>query len=216
MNTDVIKTLDLFFQQFKIQKYKRHQLLINAGEEPAGLFYLKEGVVRQYAISANGEELTINTFKSGSFFPLAWIVNDDKGSHYFEAASPASLRVAPKAEALNFLKNHPEILWDLVKRIYKGLDGYFMRMEHLMLGSARSRLVAELLIYARRFGQSEGGAIRVNLKLTEKDLAAQSGITRETVSREIQKLKQKKLISFSKSTLVINNIDQLEDVMEIT
>lgn len=211
MDSDVSKKLDTFFQKYKNRKYKRREILIRAADEPAGLFYLTDGIVRQYAITANGEDLTINVFKSPSLFPMAWVVNDSISPHYFEAMTPVTAWVAPKKEVLEFLKREPDILLDLVKRIYKGLDGYFMRMEHLMLGSAQARLIAELLIYARRFGEQLENQVKVNFKLTERDLAAQSGIARETVSREIQKLKQKGLINFEKNTLIINNLGKLEE-----
>lgn len=211
MDIDVSKKLDKFFQQYKSKKYKRHEILIRAADEPAGLFYLKEGIVRQYAITVSGEELTINVFKPISMFPMTWIVNDSISSHYFEAMTPITVWIAPKNEVLEFIKKEPDILLDLIKRIYKGLDGYFMRMEHLMLGNAQARLIAELLIYARRFGEQQENFTKVNFKLTEKDLAAQSGIARETVSREIQKLKKKRLINFQNNTLFINDLHKLEE-----
>lgn len=215
MDSDVSKKLDNFFQQYKSKNYKRHEILIRASDEPAGLFCLKEGVVRQYTISSSGEELTINVFKPVSMFPMVWIVNDSIGTHYFEAMTDVTVWVAPKKDVLEFLKKESDILFDLVKRIYKGLDGYFMRMENLMLGSAQARLIAEFLIYARRFGEQQENKVQVNFKLTEKDLAAQSGVARETVSREIQKLKQKGLISFEKNILVINDLHKLEEELLI-
>lgn len=211
MDTDVRKKLDNFFKQYKTKKFKRREILIRGEEELEGLFYLKEGIVKQYAISASGEELTINTFKPISFFPMAWVLNDTISTHYFEAMTAVTTIIAPKNEVLKFFKEEPDILLDLIKRIYRGLDGYFMRMEHQMLGSAQARLLAELLIYSRRFGEKVGNQIKINFKLTEKDLAAESGITRETVSREIKKLKQKGLINFQKNILTINDVHKLEE-----
>jgi len=102
-------------------------------------------------------------------------------------------------------------LFDLLQRIYKGLDGYFLRMEYLMSGTAQARLIAEILIYAKRFGNEEKGKIIVGVKLTEKDLASQTGIARETVSREIHKLKDKGLVDFDKNILTVKSLVSLED-----
>ena len=99
-----------------------------------------------------------------------------------------------------------------MSRVYKGTDGLLDRMVHLMSGNAYTQLVTELLIYAKRFGN---GKNTVEVNLTEKDLAAQSGITRETVSREIRMLKNKGLVTLTKNAISIIDVSQLEkELME--
>lgn len=211
MDIDVQKKLDNFFGKYKIQKYKKGEILIKADDEPSGVFYLKEGIVKMYAISSNGEELTINIYKPHSLFPMSWVFNNTISNHYYEAVTPVTVWKAPKKRVLNFLQKEPSILLDLLRRIYRGLEGYFMRMEYLMKGNAEARLITELLISAKRFGEKLGSSTLVKLKLTEKDLASQSGIARETVSREIKKLKEKNLINFKKGSLVIYDLQKLEE-----
>lgn len=203
--------LDKFFSKYKLLKYRKGEILIRADDTPSGIFLLKEGVVKQYAISSNGEELVLNIYKPISIFPMASAINNTLPHHYFEAMTPVLVWKAPLKETLEFIKKEPEILLDLLSRIYKGLEGYFLRMEYLMSGSAKVRLITELLIYAKRFGEKLGSSTYINLKLTEKDLASQSGIARETVSREIQKLKEKGLLTYQKRTVVINDLQKLEE-----
>lgn len=211
MDSNITQKLDTFFNNFRNKKYKKREVLISSSDEPPGIFYLKEGALRQYMISSSGEEITLNIFKQGAFFPVAWALNDTANSHTYESITPVNIFIAPKKEFLEFITKNPDILLDLLKRIYRGLEGYFLRIESFMLGNARTKLITELFLYAKRFGQDSKNGIVINLKLTEKDLASLSGIARETVSREIQKLKQKGLIEFSNNTLVIKNTEKLEE-----
>lgn len=210
MDTKISKKLDKFFAGYKLQKYKKGEILIRAEEDISAVFYLKEGVVKRYAVSPQGKELILNIYKPVSFFPMDLILNNAKNNHYYEAVTGLVVWKAPKEKIIEFIKSEPDILLDLLSRVYKGLAGFFLRMEYLMAGSARSSLVAELLIYAKRFGEKKGSSTRVKLKITEKELASQSGITRETVNREFKKLKEKKLINFHKGILTIHNLPQLE------
>ena len=82
------------------------------------------------------------------------------------------------------------------------------RMTYLMSGNAYARLIAELLIYAKRFGNGQNV---VDVQIAEKDLAAQSGMTRETVSREMKILKDKGLVVVRKNILAITDLEKLED-----
>lgn len=205
--------LEQFFSKYQRLSFKKNQLIISPDHNPGGIYFLKSGLVRQYSISAKGEELTLNIFKPFSFFPMGWVLNDQTPNFYFEAMSQTEIYKAPKADFLDFLKSHPDVVFDLMKRIYTGLDGLFMRMEYMMSGNAESKLITELLIYARRFGQKTDRGIVVDLKLTQKDLAALSGIARETVSRLIKSLHEKGLVSLNSQNLEIKDLDKLQELL---
>lgn len=201
--------LNDFFQTARRFSFKKGDVLIRPESDPDGVFYIKSGSVKMTAISADGEEVVINTFKPGAFFPMGWVLNNTGNRYFYEANEKVEVQKAVKSEFLDFLKAEPEVVFDLVKRIYRGLDGYFLRMEYLMAGNAYSRLVTELVILARRFGKKENSA-SIRVKVTEKDLASLSGITRETVSREFKKLIQSGLITFEKNDLIVKDLPALE------
>ena len=209
MDNQIAKKIDEFFTKYRKQSYKKGEILIRADEAPSGIFYLKEGVVKKYAISGKGDELIINLFKPISFFPMSWAINGSSNAYFYEAMTELLIWKAPREDVVAFVKANPDVLYDLMSRVYKGTDGMLTRMTYLMAGNAYSRLITELLIYVRRFGKKEGTAIEV--KVSEKDIAAQSGMTRETVSREIKNLKEKGLITFGKNSLYIKDIQALEN-----
>ncbi|HVT00755.1 MAG TPA: Crp/Fnr family transcriptional regulator [Patescibacteria group bacterium] len=201
--------IEEFFSKYKIQKYKKGEILVRAGDDPAGIFYLKSGLVREYAISKTGEEVVVNIFKTGAFFPMSFAINKTPNTYFFEAMEDLILVRAPSEDVVEFIKTNSDVLFDLLRRVYLGTDGLLSRMAYLMSGSASERLIIELIITAKRFGTKESSEIMVST--TEKDLATQTGITRETVSREIKKLKDKGLIDFGKHSLVIKDIAKLEE-----
>src|SRR5437870_336303 len=113
-----IKTkVDKFFSKHQTLKFKKGQLLIRAGDSSPGIFYLKEGIVRQYAVSVNGEELTLNIYKPVAFFPMAYVVNNTIPAYYFEAMTEVSVGRAPKEKVLEFILENKDVLFDLVSRI---------------------------------------------------------------------------------------------------
>lgn len=208
MNEDIQKKISDYFSQFKQQSYKKGEILVRAEDAPPGIFYLMEGAVKEYAISRSGEELVVNVFKPIAFFPMSWAINGTPNQFFFEAMTDVTLRRAPRDDVVTFIKHNPDILFDLLSRVFKGTDGLLTRMTYLMSGNAYGRLVAELLIYVKRFAKGQN---KVNLTISEKDLAALTGMTRETVSREIRILKEKKYVSLVNHTIVINNVQLLEE-----
>jgi len=209
MNQTISEKIAAFFTKYKYQIYKKGELLIRADDSPSGIFYLTDGYVKEYAISKKGEELVVNVFKKGAFFPMSWAINDTPNEYFFEAVTDVTLWKAPREDVLKFLKAHPDVLYDLMSRVFKGTDGMLTRMTYLMAGNAYARLITELLIQTKRFGKKQENTIEI--KISEKDLAALSGMTRETVSREIKILKEKRFITFEKNSMIILDEKKLRE-----
>lgn len=209
MDDIVSQKLDTFFKHFRHQVYKKGEILIRAEEEPNGVFYLTSGNVKEYIISKKGEELVVNIFKPISFFPMSWAINQSLNIYYYEALDDLEIWKAPREKVIEFIKTNPDVLFNLMSRVYKGTDGILMRMAYLMSGEAYERVVTELLITAKRFGKPYGEAVELNI--SEKDIASHAGMARETVSREMKILKDKGIVIFSKNILTIKNIKRLED-----
>ena len=148
MDDSISQKLDNFFKQFKHQVYKKGEILIRVDEDPGGVFYLTKGVVKEYAISKKGEELIINIFKPVSFFPMSWAINRAPNSFYYEALEEIEIWKAPREEVVEFIKANPDILFNLMSRVFKGTDGILMRMVYLMSGEAYARVITELLASA--------------------------------------------------------------------
>lgn len=205
--------IDAFFTRFRLQNYKKGEILIRADDIPSGIFYLKKGTVKEYAISKKGNELVINIFKPRAFFPMSWAFNNTENKYFFEAITDLEVYRVPKDNVVTFIKNNPDVLYDLMKRVYRGTDGLLTRMTYLLAGNAYARLITELIIHAQRFGKVEKGIIE--FKISEKDLGSQSGMTRETVSREMKTLKEKGLVTLDKNILRIPNLVKFKEELEL-
>ena len=207
MEKNILKKIENFLKGYKFQKYRKGEIIIRAEDEPQGVFYLEEGFVKKYIISRKGDELTLNIFKPVSFFPIGWTLNKGKNYYFYEAMTSVSVWRVPRDKVIEFIKNEPDILFELLKRVHR--DGLLTRMTYLMAGNAYTRLAAEIHTYIIRFGRKENGSVIVNV--TEKDLASITGMTRETVSRGIKILREKGLVEFSRNKLNVKDIKKLEE-----
>jgi len=209
MNSDIQQKIEAFFAAYPERVYAKSQLLIHAEETPPGVFYITEGRVSQYDITNAGNEIVVNVFKPGAFFPMSTAINSTPNHYFFEASSAVVARQAPMSDAVQFLKENPDVVFDLLSRVYRGVDGVLRRMAHLMGGEAKTRLVFELLNAAYRFGELQpDGSIRISL--TENDVARHSGLARETVNRILRELKAAQLVTITRSNITIASTKGLE------
>lgn len=205
------KKLDKFFAKFKLLEYRKGETIIRAEDQPQGAYFLKSGYVRMSVVSVNGGELTLNIFKPGSFFPMFWAIAEVKNWYSFQAMSKVEVFRVPKTEVISFLKQDPEVLLDLTKRILIGMDGLLVNMQHLLFGSSHNRIAAAILLSAKRFGQKTGnGQVFIDLELTHQDIAYLAGVARETVSISIKQFENADIIGKLKKHFIVKNIKKLE------
>lgn len=208
--TTVTDTVRSFFTAHPKQTFEKGEILIQAEDQPKYVFYLLEGYINQYDITSNGNIVIVNVFKPGTFFPMAYAINHTANHYFYEAASLVTVYKARPEQTVEFIKANPDVMFNLLARVYKGIDGVLRRMTYLMASDAKGRLRFELLNAAKRYGeQRPDGTIFVSV--TESNIGNYSGLARETVSRQLQSLKKRGIIRMVHNGVVIEDLQQLQD-----
>lgn len=210
MEKTLLHDLDLFFKKYKPLHYRRGEVIIRAGDQPPGIFNLKSGYVKVYSFSSSGEELALIIFKPGDIFPVSWAVNNAPSTYFVETMTVAQLWRVPREQFLAFIKEKPEVMFELTRRMLERFLGLMQRMEYLVFGNAYTKVASILLICAQRFGRSsKNGRLVIDVPLTHNDIATLVGLSRETVSIEMKKLEEKDYIAYRRRHLVIKNMRKL-------
>jgi CRP-like cAMP-binding protein len=211
MYSDVSETIQNFFSQFPQRTFPKGHILLFAGQDPEHLFYLESGKVRKYGMSYRGDEMIVNVYKPPAFFPMSWAINHTPNRYYYKTEEQTTARLAPVAQTMDFLRQNPDVMLNLLSRIYTGFEGMLGRIMHLMAASAKSRILYELIIECRRFGKQRDGGCWVSLH--ETDLAARSGLSRETVSREMRRFKADGLLEINRSGILVRDLEAVEKII---
>jgi CRP-like cAMP-binding protein len=209
---DIARTVKIFFETYPLQTFGKGDKLVQTEEPITSVFYIIKGLVRQSDLTPGGNAVVVNIFKPQAFFPMSSAMNGTPNHYFFEAGTKVVVRVAPAKDAVTFIKTNPDVMFDLLSRVYRGMDGVLRRTAHLMWGDVKSRLIFELLNAAARFGKPQAdGSIFINL--SEGNLAKHSGLARETVSRNIQSLKAMALVEIKPGGILLKKPDQLAEML---
>ncbi len=185
---------ETFFANYKQFQYKKGELLITPEKGNINAFYLKTGSVKMYALSEEGEELILQVFRPGAFFPFMIFMADVKNSYYFQTMESTEVYVAPLPQVLEFVKNEPEILYDLANRFAHAIVGLTTRLEGMVFQGAYHKIISLFLYLVDKFGKEESGGRTIPLLLNHQDIASWVGIRRETASRQLEILKKTGLV----------------------
>lgn len=202
-NRTVTEKIAALFAESRVYSYGRGDSIVFAHQDPEGVMLLIEGTIEQYDLTPEGNKVVVNIFKPGAFFPMSWAINKTPNVYFFAALTDVKVKRANPDVVARFLQDNPDVLFDLLSRVYKGTDGLLRRLVLAASGVASSRLILELLIEGHRFGEDTSSGRRL-IKVKQSSLAARSGLARETISRELHKLAGEGLLTLEKQGVALD------------
>lgn len=203
--------LEEFFSHYTSVKYEKGERILREYDSPTGVFYIKKGVVRIYLISEEGNELTALLHSTKSILPLRWALNEQPNIYNYQAMNSVEMYRAPREEFQNFIQTNIDAYSQVTEQLVNDCSALVYRMQHIVFGNAHSKVASVVLTAAKRFSivNEKDNLLIVELPLTHQQIADSAGITRETASLEMKKLKEKGLISYKGRSLIINNLEAL-------
>lgn len=141
---------------------------------------------------------------------MMWAIGQTQNTYYFEALTKIELWRAPKEALIEFIRQDPEVLFELTRRILIGLDGLLGVMESLLFGNASNKIATVLMIAAKRFGKrEENGKIVIEMPLTHQIIASLACLTRETTSLIMKQFEKDRVITSKRPFVIINDLEKL-------
>lgn len=197
--------LDVFFKQAQLLQYKKGQIILRPDEESKDIFYIEKGYIRVYSLTEWGDEKLFVIYKPGEIFPLFWLFDHLPLLRFYEALDLVAIRKVSKDGFMKLLKFDQEALFELTNKIIATFDVIINRIDSLEFTNAYARLASRLLFLAERFGEKRGNKILISVPITHKDIASSIALTRETTSREFEKLEKKGIIKYVNNLILIND-----------
>lgn len=192
--------------------YARSATIFHQGDVGDELHLIVAGQVRIYTISELGQELSVRIFAEGAFFGELALLDGRPRSATAEAMRPTTTLTLHRSAFLQAIEAFPGIAISVLEELSGRLRATNTYVEHLATHSAAQRVVRTLIELADQHGIVERDATRINLHLTQNDLASLVGTTRETVNRVLSGLREQGLVRIERAQLSVINLPALEQV----
>lgn len=175
------------------------QTIFDEGEPARHVFNVTEGAVKVFKLLADGRRQVTGFLFAGDFLGLA---SGEAYAYSAEALAKTKLCRFPRRELDRMLQRFPEMERRLLE--IAGHELAEAQDQMLLLGrkTARERIASFLLNLSRRAKAGGRQANPLHLPMSRSDIADYLGLTTETVSRTITKLRGEALIELQEGGFV--------------
>jgi len=195
--------LRTFLDRHPVRSFKKGEIIIFQGEAPRSAYVVKNGTIKAYNLSVNGDEKPVAFYGADNVFPAPWVYGKMSSAiYYYEAFTPeVELYVVDRDTLVNFIKRSPELLYQEMDRLLTDQLGGSLRLNALQHSRASDKLIYTLHSLALTHGKAIAPTtIEITLDLTHQDFANLTGLTRETAATELNRLKKQGIIDYGKNT----------------
>ncbi len=192
------------------QGFDRHETIFQEGDRASHFFRVVKGTVQLSKRRTNGRRQIVRLLLPGDLFGLEI---DERRRLTAESLDQVVVSRYPSDVVEEISNGSPDLHRALMKFLRRQL---FSTHEHaVMLGreTALERVAAFLLLLSKRKNVEDGQML--TLPMRRRDFADYLGLSTETVSRMLTKLKDAGLIAVSRDhgKFVIRDVDSLSEVM---
>jgi CRP/FNR family transcriptional regulator len=165
---------------------RKRELLFREGDRGEGIFLVGSGHIQLYKTTPAGEEIVIKIIKPGESFAEAVLFEADRYPVSAVALTACRLYVVLKQDIENLL-GRSDFRRDFITMLMRKQRYLTERIRQLSTQDVAERLLTFL---REQYGPRD----QIQTALSKKDIAAAIGVTPETLSRLLPRLKQGKKI----------------------
>ncbi len=185
------------------RSYRPGEIIFHRDDPGQVLFVIREGKVRIYITSGDGQEVTLEVFGPGDYFGELALLDGHPRSASAVTLEPVEVYALQRSDFINTIMRHPRIAVAVITVLSRRLRQTDSMVEDLLFLDVHGRVAKKLLELAERHGVQTPEGILIDMRLTQADLASLVGSSRESVNKVIGFFLDKHFIRNEKRKIII-------------
>ncbi|HZM83637.1 MAG TPA: Crp/Fnr family transcriptional regulator [Candidatus Limnocylindrales bacterium] len=203
---------DEFKNRSRPRRWRRGEVLFPEGGESEWVAVVQTGRVKASSHTAAGSEVLLAVRGPGALLGEFSAIDKGPRSATLQALEPVTALVMTTPDFEGYLSGHGRIAYLLMRMLSQKLRDADRKRIEFGAQDTTGRVAARLVELAERFGvPGAPGEIRIELRLSQDELAGWVGSSREAVSKALGVLRSSGWIRTSRLSVVVLNLQALRD-----
>jgi CRP/FNR family transcriptional regulator len=182
--------LQLIADKIRIEEFRRNEIVLREEDTNEYMYIVLVGQVKVVQVTEDGKEILLAIHKAHDFFGEVSLLDGKTAPATVQASENSFIAFISKKDFYELLSIQPKVLEKLLEILCSRLRDSWRRIYLLNFKHASDRVKTLFLSLSLENGTRTLDGIVLNLKLTHQEIADMAGLTRESVTRVLDKLQK--------------------------
>ena len=195
------------------RRFAKGEAIFHQGDDPGGVVAVLSGTLKVSLIGVGGREVVLRFSGAGELVGVLAAVGNRPRTANVTAVEPVEAILVRAADFRRIALEHPrigELVFDQVAELLAEAD---RQRVDFATRDVTARIAGRLLELAETTGELGPDGIRITLPLSQDELAAWSGASREAVARSLHLLRELGWIETGRREIKVLDVDSLRGLV---
>ena len=193
-------------------RYPAGKVIFQKGDPGDSLMVVLSGRIKIGTLSAEGREAVLSFIEPCRSFGEVALLDGKPRSADATAVTAVELFVLRRADVMSFIERHPGIALRIIGMLCAKLRRTTEMVEDHVLLQMEARTARALLRLAAEYGRPCADGVRIELRLSQRELGGIVGLARENVNRQLAAWRGRGLLSIDRGTITLRDLERLRGI----
>jgi len=195
---ELVRKIDLFARlttdelrairdKIVIKNFKKNEIILHEENTSEFMYMILDGEAKVVQTTDAGKEIIITMHKTGDFFGELSLIDGKTAPAAVHATRNSVTAIISKEDFFALLLGQNKVLHNLLNILCTRLRECIKKIQMLNFNNAAQRMKVLFLILAESHGEKTEAGTILKIKLIHQNIADMTGLTRETVTRVLDK-----------------------------
>ena len=184
-------------RQSTLLGFREREPVFSQGEEGRSVMVVLDGFIKLSACTVGGREVVLELVGPGRVFGELAVLNGWRRAADAQTLSPAQLLSIDARLFTQTLARVPEAMFGLLRVLSRRLRRTTEQVADVVDLPGPQRLAKALIKLAALSSHPVGGGLQIDVQLSQRELGAMTGLTRESINKHLSAWRDEGLIRIS-------------------
>jgi CRP-like cAMP-binding protein len=189
-------------EKILIKKFRKNEIILHEENTNEFMYIILQGEAKVVQVTGEGKGIIVTMHKAGDFFGELSLIDGMTAPATVTATRDSITAIISRKDFYDLLFGQQKVLENLLHILSFRLREAWKRIQLLTFNNASQRVKMLLLMLSETYGTKNPRGTVLNIKLIHQDIADMTGLTRETVTRVLDKWQKSGEIQILKNKFI--------------